>query len=73
MRQRQVPGGPLGRITSLYYTVAQGSEAVGAMGGGAFAALAGIRATMLVGAAPIAATVILLAWHHRNRRPPLTS
>jgi predicted MFS family arabinose efflux permease len=66
MRQRQVPDRLLGRITSLYYTVAQGAEALGALGGGAFAAIAGIRATMLVGAVPIAATMIVLAWRHRH-------
>lgn len=66
MRQRQVPDNLLGRITSLCRTVFQGSEALGALGGGAIAAVAGIRATMLIGAIPIAATVILLAWHHRG-------
>jgi predicted MFS family arabinose efflux permease len=64
MRQRQVPDNLLGRITSLHRTVFQGSEALGALGGGLVAAAAGIRATMLIGAIPIAATVILLAWHH---------
>jgi predicted MFS family arabinose efflux permease len=66
MRQRQVPDHLLGRITSLYRTVLQGSEALGALGGGLIAAAAGIRATMLIGAIPIAATVILLTWHHRG-------
>jgi MFS family permease len=66
MRQRQAPDNLLGRITSLYRTVFQGSEALGALGGGAIAAVAGIRATMLIGAIPIAATVTLLAWHHRG-------
>ena len=65
MRQRQAPDKLLGRVTSLYRTVAQGSQALGALAGGAFAAVLGIRATMLIGAIPIAATVILLAWHHR--------
>ncbi len=69
MRQRQAPDNLLGRITSLYRTVFQGSEALGALGGGAIATVAGIRATMLIGAIPIAATVILLAWHHRGARP----
>ena len=55
----------LGRITSLHHTVAQGSEALGALAGGVFAAIAGIRATMLIGAIPIAATMIVLSWHHR--------
>ena len=66
MRQRQVPDHLLGRITSLYHTVAQGAEALGALAGGAFAAIAGTRATMLVGAVPIAATMIVLAWRHRH-------
>ncbi|HEY2575964.1 MAG TPA: hypothetical protein VGI74_06620 [Streptosporangiaceae bacterium] len=66
MRQRQVPDHLLGRITSLYRTALQGSEALGALGGGLVASVAGIRATMLIGAIPIAATVILLTWHHRG-------
>jgi MFS family permease len=66
MRQRLVPDRLLGRVTSLYGTVFGGAEALGALGGGAIAAVAGIRATMLIGVVPIAATVILLAWHHRN-------
>jgi MFS family permease len=65
MRQRQVPAGLLGRITSLSGTVAGGAEALGALGGGALAAVAGIRAPMLIGALPITATVTLLAWRHR--------
>jgi hypothetical protein len=52
MRQRLVPDHLLGRITSLYRTVADGSEALGALVGGVFAAIAGIRATVLVGALP---------------------
>jgi len=70
MRQRQVPARLLGRITSLYGTVAGGSEALGALGGGALAAMAGIRAPMLIGAAPIAAAVILLGWRHRSHGGP---
>jgi len=66
MRQRLVPDHLLGRITSLYRTVADGSEALGALAGGVFAAIAGIRATMLIGAVPIAATMIVLSWHHRG-------
>ena len=66
MRQRQVPDNLLGRITSLYRTALRGSEALGALGGGLVAAVVGIRATMLIGAIPIAATVILLTWHHRG-------
>jgi hypothetical protein len=38
MRQRQVPPRMLGRVTSLYGTVAGGYEALGALGGGALAA-----------------------------------
>ena len=56
----------LGRVTSLYGTVASGSEALGAVGGGAVAGIAGIRATMLIGAIPIAASMSLLAWQHRS-------
>ena len=66
MRQRHVPDHLLGRITSLYRAVFQGCEALGALGGGLVAAAAGIRATMLIGAVPIAVTVILLTWHHRG-------
>jgi MFS family permease len=66
MRQRLVPDRLLGRVTSLYRTVADGSEALGALAGGVFAAIAGIRATMLVGAAPIVATMIVLSWRHRG-------
>jgi len=66
MRQRQVPDHLLGRITSLCRTVSQGSAALGALAGGLVAAITGIRATMLIGAIPIAATVILLNWHHRG-------
>jgi MFS family permease len=66
MRQRLVPDHLLGRITSLYRTVANGSEALGALVGGVFAAIAGIQATMLIGALPIAATMIVLSWYHRG-------
>jgi len=40
MRQRLVPAGLLGRVASLYGTVARGAEALGAIGGGALAATA---------------------------------
>ena len=74
MRQRQVPDNLLGRITSLYRTALQGSQALGALAGGLVAAAAGIRATMLIGALPIAATAILLTWHHRGTAAsPLTA
>ena len=66
MRQRLVPDHLLGRITSLYRTVADGSQALGALAGGVFAAIAGIRATMLIGALPIAAAMVVLSWHHRG-------
>ena len=65
MRQRQVPGVLLGRVSSLYFTVAGGSDALGALGGGALAATLGIRALMVAGAIPITAVMILLAWRHR--------
>jgi predicted MFS family arabinose efflux permease len=70
MRQRQVPARMLGRVTSLYGTVAGGAEALGALGGGALASAAGIRAPMLIGALPIAATVIFLGWRHRGHGGP---
>jgi MFS family permease len=70
MRQRQIPARLLGRVTSLYGTVAGGAEALGALGGGALAAIAGIRAPMLIGAVPIAAAVILLGWRHRSDGGP---
>lgn len=57
---------PVGRITSFYRTVADGSEALGALAGGVFAAIAGIRVTMLIGALPIAAAMVVLSWHHRG-------
>jgi predicted MFS family arabinose efflux permease len=69
MRQRQVPPELLGRITSLNGTVEGGALALGALVGGALAAVGGIRAPMLIGALPITATVILLAWRHRADRP----
>ena len=68
MRQRQVPDDLLGRVTGIYFTVARGAEALGALGGGVLAAAVGIRATMIIGVAPIAAVTVLLTWQHRNRR-----
>jgi MFS family permease len=69
MRQRLVPAPLLGRVTSLYGTVAQGAETLGAIAGGALATAAGIRAPMLAGAVPIAAVTAALAWRHRRGRP----
>ena len=66
MRQRQVPAALLGRVTSLYGTAWRGSEVLGAIGGGALAATAGIRAPMLAGAIPIAGVITLLTWRHRT-------
>jgi MFS family permease len=66
MQQRLIPTGLLGRVTGLYGTVSRGTEALGAIGGGALAAAAGIRAPMLAGAVPIAAVTIVLAWRHRR-------
>jgi predicted MFS family arabinose efflux permease len=66
MRQRQVPGTLLGRVTSVYGTVTQGAEALGAIAGGVIAATVGIRAPMLIGAGPIAAVTILFTWRHRD-------
>jgi predicted MFS family arabinose efflux permease len=67
MRQRQVPDALLGRVTSVYGTVTQGAEALGALVGGGIAVAAGIRAPMLIGAGPIAVVTILLTWRHRHR------
>ena len=64
MRQRLVPAELLGRVSSLYGTVARGAEALGAIGGGALATVAGIRAPMLAGAVPIVALTAVLAWRH---------
>ena len=72
MRQRRVPDSLLGRVSSLYGTVVGGTEALGALAGGGIAAAAGIRATMLAGAAPIAGVTIWIWWRHRRehaRRP----
>jgi hypothetical protein len=66
VRQRQVPDAPLGQVTSLHFTVTRGAEALGAMTGGALAAIAGIRAPMLLGAVPIAVVTVLLCWRHRK-------
>jgi MFS family permease len=70
MRQRQVPAALLGRVSSLYGTVWRGSEVLGAIGGGALATTAGIRAPMLAGVIPIAGVVTLLAWRHRPATRP---
>jgi hypothetical protein len=67
MRQRQVPDALLGRVTSVYGTVTQGPEALGALAGGGLAVAAGIRAPMLIGALPIAIVTIGVAWRHRHR------
>jgi MFS family permease len=69
MRQRQVPAELLGRVTSLNGTVQGGALALGALVGGVLAAVGGIRAPMLIGALPITATVVLLAWRHRADQP----
>jgi MFS family permease len=66
MRQRQVPAALLGRVSSLFGIVTRGTEALGAVAGGALAATAGIRAPMLVGAPPLAGAVAVLAWRHRQ-------
>jgi predicted MFS family arabinose efflux permease len=60
----------LGRVSSLYGTVGAGAEVLGAIGGGALAATAGIRAPMLAGAIPIAGVITLLAWRHRAQDLP---
>ena len=66
MRQQRVPDALLGRISSLYNTAGGGSEALGALCGGALATAVGIRATMIVSAVPIAAAMIVIAWRHRD-------
>lgn len=68
MRQRQVPDALLGRVTSVYLTVARGAEALGALAGGGLAAVAGIRAPMLAGAIPVAVVTAALYWRHRLGR-----
>ena len=68
MRQRSVPDDLLGRVSSLYSTVAGGSEALGALGGGALATVVGIRATMVLGAIPTTAVTIFIASRHRLDR-----
>ena len=68
MRQRQVPAGLLGRVTSLFGIVTRGAEALGAVAGGALASIAGIRAPMLVGAPLLAGATATLAWRHRRTR-----
>lgn len=69
MRQRRVPDDLLGRVSSLYGTVAGGAEALGALAGGLIATAAGIRATMLVGVAPIAIVAIWATWRHQREQP----
>jgi predicted MFS family arabinose efflux permease len=66
MRQREVPDALLGRVTSVYFTVAMGTEALGAIVGGGIAAAVGIRALMLIGAGPIAVVTVFVTWRHRD-------
>ncbi|MDQ2873823.1 MAG: MFS transporter [Actinomycetota bacterium] len=68
MRQRQVPAGMLGRVTSLYLTISRGAEVVGASAGGVLATTAGIQAPMLAGAIPTAGVMAIIAWLHRSHR-----
>jgi predicted MFS family arabinose efflux permease len=72
MLQREVPDPLLGRVTSIFSTVTQSAQALGAIAGGALAAAAGIRAPMLAGAIPIAAVTIYASWPRRNTRPANT-
>jgi MFS family permease len=60
MLQREVPEVLLGRVSSVFGTVTQGAEALGAITGGALASSAGIRAPMLAGAVPIAAVTVFV-------------
>lgn len=63
VRQRIVPRRLIGRVSSAYLAVGGTSEALGAVLGGILASSAGIRAPMLVGAAPLVlfAFVLLIA------------
>ena len=54
-------------MTSVYGTVTQGAEALGALAGGGLAVAAGIRAPMLIGAVPIVVVTTGVAWRHRHR------
>ena len=65
MLQRDVPDALLGRVSSVFGTVTQGAEALGAIVGGILAAAAGIRAPMLAGAVPIAVVTVFTSWRHR--------
>jgi predicted MFS family arabinose efflux permease len=65
MLQREVPDALLGRVNSVFGTVTQGGEALGAITGGILAAAAGIRAPMLAGAVPIAVVTVFTGWRHR--------
>jgi MFS family permease len=65
MLQREVPDALLGRVSSVFGTVTQGAEALGAIVGGILAAAAGIRAPMLAGAVPIAVVTVFIGWRHR--------
>lgn len=67
MRQRVVPPELLGRVGAIYRTVGRGAEAVGAVAGGVLATVAGLRAPMLLGAVPLLAVAVLLAWQYRRR------
>jgi MFS family permease len=65
MLQREVPDALLGRVNSVFGTVTQGAEALGAIAGGILAGAAGIRAPMLAGAVPIAVVTVFTGWRHR--------
>ena len=66
MLQREVPDALLGRVNSVFGTVTQGAEALGAIAGGLLATAAGIRAPMLAGAVPMAAVTVFTGWRHRG-------
>jgi hypothetical protein len=65
-RQRQVPDTLLGPGNQLVLHCHAQRRRLGAMTGGALAAMAGIRAPMLLGAVPIAVVTVLLRWRHRK-------
>ncbi|WP_170323428.1 MFS transporter [Cryptosporangium phraense] len=58
LRQRLVPSELLGRVNAVYFTVALGGLAVGGLGGGAIARLAGLPAPFFVFAALMLLTTL---------------
>jgi predicted MFS family arabinose efflux permease len=71
LRQRLIPAELLGRVNSAYRLVAYGTMPLGAVGGGALARAAGLRAPFLAGGLAVAAIVPVLV--HALRRAGATS